>query len=147
MKTANGKGELDISVWWPHHVGSDTQDVFDDFFGPAQFGYDLLVGQCSERRVTPGVDRNLMATHVLGLESPGERNNSGANHEKCGFDIVLVKIVEKIGGIVSGAIVVSEAPVQGSWAVRNVRGTCTTATGPPAATGIGCSSGVVGAPA
>lgn len=139
----NEKGELDISVRWPHHVGSDAQYVFDDFFRPAQFGNNLLVCHCSERRVAPGVDRNLMASHVLSLESAGERNDSGANDEKCGLEVVVVKIIEKIGGIVSGAIVVSEAPVHAGWAVGNVRRTCATATGPPATTGISCSTSVV----
>ena len=114
------KGELNISVWWPHHVGSHTQDIFDDLFRPAQFSNNLLVGHRSERRVTPGMDCNLMATHVLGLENVGEGNDSGANDEKCGFEIMLVKKIEKIGGIISRAIVVSEAPVHGGWAVGNI---------------------------
>jgi len=34
---------VNVSEWWPHHVWSDTEDIFDDFLRPPEFCDNLFV--------------------------------------------------------------------------------------------------------
>jgi hypothetical protein len=76
-ETIDEEDSLNVPIRRPHCVGSNSEDVSDNFFGPTQLGNDGFVGQGRERGMTPSVDADLMAAHVLGLQHDRERNGTG----------------------------------------------------------------------
>lgn len=73
---------VDVTIRRTHGVGRNTGDLTDSLASPAELSNDLLVGEGRERRVRPGVDGKLMASHVLGLEDVGARDGTRTDDEE-----------------------------------------------------------------
>lgn len=134
---------LYISVRWAHHVGRDTQDVFDDFLRPPKLSNDLFVGQGRQGEVTPCMNGNLMLTHVLALKHGPVIEDARSNDEESGFELFLVEEFEQIGRIECWAVIISQTPCHGGGALDNVTRTCAATTSPPASIWIAESDGVI----
>lgn len=57
-----------------------------------------------EGEVGPGVDSNLMASHVFILENVGAGDDSGADDEEGGLELGLVEVVEELRGVWSRSL-------------------------------------------
>lgn len=44
MKRGNSCDPLNVTIRWAERVRSQTRDVLDSFFGPAELGDNLLIG-------------------------------------------------------------------------------------------------------
>ena len=86
--------------------------------------------------MAPSVHSNVVLGHVLALEEGGGRKCARANDEERGLEGMLVQVVQEIGGIERGTIVVRETPSVLCGARGNICVTNASATRPPAATGI-----------
>lgn len=66
----------------------------DDLLGPAELGDDFVVGESGQGRMRPGVDGDLVASHVLLLQHSGKRNHAGADGEEGRLEVNLVEVCE-----------------------------------------------------
>ena len=148
------RGVLNVPIRRPHCVGSDAENVSDDFFGPAQLGNDLFVRQGSERRVTPGVNADLMATHVLGLQHDGEGYGTGdggwstraddngrtivprSYHIEGRLEPLRIKVAQQFRRMEGRAIIVRQTPGVLVRAGGDVIRAGATSTSPPTTIGI-----------
>lgn len=97
---------VDLPSFSPRaHVGSDTGDVLQDLASPSELGDNLLVRECGERAVSPGVDRKLVSEHVLGLNHLGARDGTRADDEEGGLDVLGGEEVEKARSVGGRSIV------------------------------------------
>jgi len=113
--------------------GSDTKDVLDDLPGPTKFSNDLFVGESGQGLVTPGVDGDLVSTGIFGLKGVGESDDTRADDKECCLEVHLIEVLQKVGGIVSGTIVESEAPVVFGVTITDILRSGASSAGPPAA--------------
>ncbi len=51
-----------------------------------------------------------MAGQVLQLQGPGERDDSTPDDEERGLEVRLIQVLEEVGGVVRGAIVIRQSP-------------------------------------
>ena len=59
--------------------------------------------------MAPGVHGNVVLGHVLGLEECGKGNGVRTNDKECGFETILVKVLQQIGSVERRAVVVRNA--------------------------------------
>lgn len=113
---------LDITVGGSEDVGSDTENVLDDFLGPPKFRNNFLGCLGSQSSVGPRVDgdlgdvsikrlkrcaaqTDLMSTHVLALEVARSGDDPRADNKEGGLETLLVKVLDEIRGIWRWAII------------------------------------------
>lgn len=96
--------------------------------------------------MTPGVYGDMVLGHVLVLKNGREGNRSRANDKECRLEILLVKEVQEVWGVVGGTVVVCKTPSVLCGAIGDICVANTSTTGPPTATGIRSSRLVGWAP-
>lgn len=66
----------------------------------------MLIGQFGKVGVRPGVDRQLVASHVFGLDHLRARDDARADEEEGGGEGLGIKVVEEERGVGGGSVVV-----------------------------------------
>jgi len=92
--------------------------------------------------VTPRVHGNVVLGHILALEEGRGGNGARTNDEERGLEGMLVEVVQEVGSVKRGTVVVRETPCVLRGARRDVRLANTSSTRPPTTTGIGGGLGV-----
>lgn len=133
---------VNVSVRGTEGVGGYADGVLDSLLGPAELRDNLLVGELGEGCVSPSVDRDLVASKVLGNEDIGVRQDTGANDEEGRLDVVGVEVVEEERSVGRGSVIEGDTPVELVGADRDVSLTGAATTSPPTTGGI--SSGLGG---
>ena len=95
--------------------------------------------------MTPGVDRDLVPVHVLALEYGREGNSPRTNDKESGLEAILIEVIQEVGGVVGGTVVVSKTPGVLCGTISDISRTNTSTTCPPTARSVCSSLSIVGA--
>ena len=133
---------VDITVRGAPEVGGDTQHILDDLLAPSELSDDLLVGEGSHRRVAPGVDSNLVLSHVLLLQESRVGDRTRTDDEERRLEVGVVEVGEKFASVESGTVVVSETPSHLVRALNDIIVVHASTARPPAAAGVRSRLGV-----
>ena len=93
----------------------------------------------------PSMDANLMTSHVLLLQHRRVRDSTGADHEHSRLQVVLVEVLQEVGRVQRGTVVVGQTPCVLVGAGRDIRVADAATACPPAAALVGGELGVGGA--
>lgn len=89
--------------------------------------------------MTPGVHGNVVLGHVLGLEKGRGGNRARANDKERGLETMLIQVVQEVGSVERGTVVVRKTPSVLCGASRDIRVANTSTTCPPTTAGV-CGS-------
>jgi hypothetical protein len=85
----------DVSLRRAHGGWGNSKDLLDSLTGHAKFTDNLLVGEGGEESVRPGVDADFVTGHVLFDQNGRSLNDTRADNEEGGLDILVIKVFEQ----------------------------------------------------
>lgn len=93
--------------------------------------------------MTPRVNGNVVSGHILALKEGGGGNGTRANDKERRLERMFVKVVQEVGGVECGTVIVGKTPGILRGARADIRRANTSTTRPPATASI-CGSVRVG---
>lgn len=100
------------AVWWAHVLWLDAENLVEGTLESAHLGADLLGSKVLLIGMGPAVRANLVACIVVGLQlrSPlVDASVQSPGDEKRSFGVILVENVEKLGAVLTRAVVVGKS--------------------------------------